>query len=164
MPHAQRDLGLFNPEEHGLPDTMNRFEHWWKTPVHVILFFFGLVNAGVAFSSVGAGTWMVLSSLVVGKPLGILLLSFLAARLGLSAPSGLGYVHIAVLGTAAGIGFTVSLFFATAAFPEGPILNETKMGALLSFLAAPLAIVLGRVLCRERESGRFAERTSPVKN
>jgi NhaA family Na+:H+ antiporter len=155
MPHAQRDLGLFNPEEHGLPDTMNQFEHWWKTPVHVILFFFGLVNAGVAFSSVGAGTWMVLSSLVVGKPFGILLLSFLAARLGLSAPSGLGYAHIAVLGTAAGIGFTVSLFFATAAFPEGPILNETKMGALLSFLAAPLAIVLGRVFCRERESGEL---------
>jgi NhaA family Na+:H+ antiporter len=33
MPHAQRDLGLFNPEEHDLPDTMSQFEHWWGTPV-----------------------------------------------------------------------------------------------------------------------------------
>ena len=42
---------------------------------------------------------------------------------------------------AASIGFTVSLFFATAAFPEGAALAETKMGALLSFVAAPLALV-----------------------
>ena len=66
-------------------------------------------------------------------------------RSGLRAPGGLGYLHTLVLGVAAGIGFTVALFFATAAFPPGAILDEVKMGALLSFLAAPLAIVLGRV-------------------
>jgi hypothetical protein len=38
---------------------------------------------------------------------------------------------------AAGIGFTVSLFFATAAFPEGALPGQTKMGALFSFAAAP---------------------------
>jgi NhaA family Na+:H+ antiporter len=146
MPHEQRDLGLFNPEEHGLPDTMNRFEHWWRTPVQVILFFFGLTNAGVALASVGGGTWIVLSSLLIGKPLGIVLLTFLAVRLGLRAPGGLSYLHTAVVGTAAGIGFTVALFFSTAAFPAGAILDETKMGALLSFLAAPLAIGFGRAL------------------
>ena len=57
---------------------MNHFEHWWKTPVQVILFFFGLVNAGVPFASVGHGTWIVLSSLVLGKPIGILLTTALA--------------------------------------------------------------------------------------
>ena len=40
---------------------------------------------------------------------------------------------------AAAIGFTVALFFATAAFPEGSLLDQAKMGALLSFVAAPLA-------------------------
>jgi NhaA family Na+:H+ antiporter len=55
-------------------------------------------------------------------------------------------LHTLVLGVAAGIGFTVALFFATAAFPPGEILDEAKMGALLSFVAAPLAIVLGRAV------------------
>ena len=45
----------------------------------------------------------------------------------------------------AGIGFTVALFFATAAFPPGAALDAAKMGALLSFLAAPLAIGLARI-------------------
>jgi hypothetical protein len=36
------------------------------------------------------------------------------------------------------------LFFATAAFPPGSILDEVKMGALLSFIAAPCAVLLGR--------------------
>lgn len=146
MPHEKRDLGLFNPEEHGLPDTMNQFEHWWRIPVQVILLFFGFTNAGVAVSSVGQGTWIVMSSLVIGKPLGILLMTFLAVTVGLRAPGGLSYRHTAVLGVAAGIGFTVALFFATAAFPPGDILDEAKVGAFLSFVALPLAVALGRAV------------------
>ena len=146
MPHEKRDLGLFDPREARLPFTMNQFEHWWRVPVHVILFFFGLVNGGVALSSVGPPTWIVLSSLLVGKPLGIVLFTMAAVRLGLRAPGGLRLSHTLVLGLAAGIGFTVSLFFATAAFPPGDVLDEAKMGALMSFIAAPLAIGLGRAL------------------
>ena len=142
MPHAPRDLGLFNAAEHGLPDTMNRFEHWWRVPVQVILFFFGLTNAGVAFSSVGDGTWIVLSSLLIGKPVGIALTTFLVASLGLRAPGGLSYRHTAVVGVLAGIGFTVSLFFSTAAFSPGELLNQVKMGALLSLAAVPLAFAV----------------------
>ena len=146
MPHAKRDMGLFDPREQGLPDTLNRFERAWLVPVQFILLAFGLVNAGVTFSSVGSGSWIVLSSLVIGKPLGIVVTTFLAVQIGLRAPGGLSYLHTLVLGVAAGIGFTVALFFATAAFPPGGTLDEVKMGALLSFLAAPLAIVLGRLV------------------
>lgn len=143
MPHEKRDLGLFNPDEHGLADTMNRFEHWWRVPVQVILLLFGFTNAGVALSHAGQGTWIVMLSLVIGKPLGILLMTFLAVTVGLRPPGGLSYLHTVVLGVAAGIGFTVALFFATAAFPPGHILDEAKMGALLSFVALPLAVALG---------------------
>ncbi len=150
MPHEKRDLGLFDEREYELPFTMNRFEHWWRTPVQFILFAFGLVNAGVALSSVGPGSWIVLSSLLLGKPVGILLVTFLAVKAGLRAPGGLSYLHTAVLGVAAGIGFTVALFFATAAFPLGhapaEILAEAKMGALMSFVAAPIAILIGRAV------------------
>jgi Na+:H+ antiporter, NhaA family len=146
MPHAVRDRGIFAEEEADLADTLNLFEHWWKTPVQVILFLFGLVNAGVPFSGIGGASWIVLSSLVVGKPLGVVLLAAIGVLFGLRAPGGLRYRDMVVVGVAAGIGFTVALFFATAAFPSGPLLDEAKMGALLSFVAAPLALALGWML------------------
>lgn len=146
MPHETRDLGLFNPEEHGLPDTMNRFEHWCRVPVQVILLLFGLTNAGVALSSVGPGTWIVLSSLVIGKPIGIVLMTLGALTCGLRAPGGPTVAHTAVLGIAAGIGFTVALFFSTAAFAPSATLDEVQMGALPSIVAFPLAIMIGRAV------------------
>jgi NhaA family Na+:H+ antiporter len=152
MPHAKRDLGFFDPREEHLGDTMNRFEHAWRVPVHVILFFFGLLNAGVLFEAVGAGTWIVLISLLVGKPLGILSFTYLSVKAGLRAPGGLTYLHTLVVGLTAAIGFTVALFFATAAFPPGLALDEAKMGALFSFVAAPLAVLLGRAVGLRPES------------
>jgi NhaA family Na+:H+ antiporter len=146
MPHEKQDLGIFDSREHGLQDTMNRFEHWWKVPVQFILLFFGFANAGVAVTSVGTGTWIVLSSLLIGKPVGVALFTWLAIKFGMRAPGGLSLAHTVVVGIAAGIGFTVALFFATAAFVPGEALNEAKMGALLSFLAAPIAIGVGRAL------------------
>lgn len=146
MPHEIRDLGFFDPREHSLPDTMNRFERAWRLPVQFILFFFGLVNAGVTLSSVGSGSWIVFLSLLLGKPVGIVGTTFLAVQMGLRAPGGLSYRHAVVMGVAAGIGFTVALFFATSAFPPGTILDQAKMGALMSFFAAPIAIVLGRTI------------------
>ena len=144
MPHAKRDLGVYNEREDNLPDTMNRFEHAFKVPVQIVLLFFGLVNAGVPFGSVGTGTWVVLAGLLAGKPIGILLMTFIGVKmLGLRAPGGLTYSHTLVVGVAAAIGFTVALFFATAAFPAGSVLDEVKMGALFSFVAAPAAVALG---------------------
>ncbi|MCA1559424.1 MAG: Na+/H+ antiporter NhaA [Acidobacteria bacterium] len=144
MPHERRDLGIFDPREERLPDTMNRFDRWWKTPVQFILFFFGLANAGVPLSSVGTATWTVLSALVIGKPIGITLFTWLGIKFGMRAPGGLSVAHTVVVGLAAGIGFTVALFFATAAFPPGAVLAEAKMGALLSFVAFPIAVAVGR--------------------
>ena len=145
MPHERRDLGFFDLREHNLPDTMNRFERTWKLPVQFILFFFGLVNAGVTLSSIGTASWIVFLSLLFGKPIGIVGATLLSVRLGLRAPGGLTYRHAIVMGIAAGIGFTVALFFATSAFPPGTILDQAKMGALLSFFAAPIAILFGRM-------------------
>jgi NhaA family Na+:H+ antiporter len=120
--------------------------------VQVILFFFGLVNAGVPLASVGTGTWVVLVALLIGKPLGILAATAVASLAGLRRPPGITWPDLVVIGIAAAIGFTVSLFFATAAFPNGPFLSETKIGALLSFSAAGLAIAAARLL----RVGRFS--------
>jgi NhaA family Na+:H+ antiporter len=135
-------------------DALNDFEHWWKVPVEFVLFFFALSNAGVPVSGAGAATWIVLAALVVGKPLGITLCTMGAEVVGLSRPAGLGLKDVVVLGMAAGIGFTVALFFTTAAFPPGPTLNAAKLGALLSIGAAALAILVARAL----HVGRMAAR------
>jgi NhaA family Na+:H+ antiporter len=145
MPHAKRDLGFYAEEERHLPDTMNAFHNWWHVPVQVILLLFGLTNAGVMFSSVGPGSWMVLSSLLLGKPLGVLLFTLGGVAIGLRAPGGLRIRDLTLLGITAGIGFTVALFFATAAFPPGANLDQVKMGALMSFAAFPLALALSRM-------------------
>ena len=147
MPHAKDDLGMFADAEDARHDTMNEFEHWWKAPVQIVLFSFGLVNAGVPLSSVGEVTWMVLGSLIIGKPLGIVSFALLAGLFGFTRAKGLQIRAMLVLGITAGIGFTVALFFTTAAFPiTSPHLDEAKMGALLSFLAAPLALIAARML------------------
>ncbi len=151
LPHAQTDWGIFEPREETRRDTLNAFEHAWKLPVEVILGVFGFVNAGVPLASIGAGTYVVLGGLLLGKPLGIAGMTWVAERvLRLERPPGVEYRHIWTLGMIAAIGFTVSLFVATAAFPEGiaktELLDAVKMGALFSFLAAPLAWILGRSL------------------
>jgi NhaA family Na+:H+ antiporter len=145
LPHAGRDPGLFVEAPHA-HDTLNEFEHWFKRPVDVLLFFFGLVNAGVVLGNFGAGTWFVLISIIVGKPIGIVCASAAATLAGLRLPSHVTWRDVTVVGIIAGIGFTVALFFATAAFPYGRLLDETKMGALLSFGAFFIGLAASRVL------------------
>ncbi len=146
MPAAPKDLGIFASDEESQPDTLNRFEHAWRIPAQFILFFFGLANAGVPLASIGAPTWLVLAGLIVGKPIGVVGMTLLAERIGFERAKDLDLRALIVLGLAAGIGFTVALFFSTAAFAPGDVLDQAKMGALLSFLAAPLAILLARAL------------------
>jgi NhaA family Na+:H+ antiporter len=146
MPHDQYDIVTLGQRKTVRLATLQQFEHWWKAPVQIVLFIFGFANAGVPLSSVGPVTWAIVASLVVGKPIGILGTTWLAELIGFRRPDGLDYRAVVVLGITAGIGFTVALFFATAAFPPGDVLNEAKMGALLSFGAAILAIGVGRVL------------------
>ena len=146
MPHSPRDLGPFDPREPFRLDTLSRFEHQWTTPVQFVLLLFGFANAGVPFTQIGPGTYYVLAGLLVGKPLGIFLFSKLAGLAGGTLPARFGSGDLLVVGVVAAIGFTVSLFFATAAFPGGAALAETKMGALLSFVAAPVALFVSRIV------------------
>ena len=159
LPHAKRDQGVFAKTNRPQRDTLNNFEGWWKTPVELILFLFALTNAGVPFSGVGLATWIVLVALVLGKPLGIMALTALSEIVGLTRPVGLQWKDILVLSLAAGIGFTVALFFTTAAFPLGAILDAAKLGALLSVLAAVPALGLARIM----GVGRMARSTDALK-
>lgn len=148
LPHAHTDLGIFAREELNRHDTLNEFEHWWKNPVELVLGVFGLANAGVVLSSIGLGTWLVVIGLLVGKPVGITLMTWVAEKIfKLEMPQGMGYRHIVTLGTIASIGFTVALFVSTAAFTTpGPVQDSVKMGALLSFFGALVAFITAKAL------------------
>jgi len=146
IPHADRAFGIFSEAETHMHDLLNDIEHALKVPVEVVLFFFGLMNAGVEFSAMGDATWLVLAGLLIGKPVGILLMGWIAARpLGLGIPEGMRIIDLVVIGFVAAIGFTVSLFVAAVAFDAGPVQDAAKMGALFSFFAAVISIIAGKV-------------------
>ncbi len=147
IPHADSDFGIFAESEATRPDLLNRIAQGLKPPVEVVLFFFGLLNAGVSLGGVSAPTWIVLAALVVGKPAGIFTFGLIAARgLRLGLPQGMDLRDLFVLGCVAAIGFTVALFVASVAFAAGPVQDAAKMGALLSLGASVVAIAAGRLL------------------
>jgi NhaA family Na+:H+ antiporter len=145
MPHELTDAGLFAEREEGELDTLNQFRYWWRNPVEIILGLFGLVNAGVPFTSVGTGTWLVCLGLILGKPIGITLFSLLGRAFNLSLPDGMRWADVIVMGCAAGIGFTVALFVSTVAFPPGEHLDMAKMGALFSFGSMAITLIAAKL-------------------
>ncbi len=170
MPHSERDEGLFMSDEGDVPgtldhDTMNEFEHFFKPIVDVGLFMFGLANAGVALSAgafAGAITWMIFLALVVGKTVGISAFCWVGQRFGLTLPEHMDQKQTLVLGMVAGIGFTVALFVTTVALDLAPaqgwILPDgaadmLKLGALLSFVAGPLAWMMAKAFKVKRLTG-----------
>lgn len=147
MPNGGHDEGLFAELGHDHhTDTLNRFEHFFKGPVDFGLFAFGLANAGVVFDSVGEASWAVLVALLVGKTVGIFACSMSAHVAGFPLPEGMDARSLVVAGLAAAIGLTVALFVAGVAFTDPVLAGSAKMGALLSAGAAPLVLLLARVL------------------
>jgi NhaA family Na+:H+ antiporter len=118
---------------------------------------FALANAGVnlqglelsSHASLAVASGIVLG-LVAGKPLGVLLASFLAVRARLCArPAELTARHMLLLGTLAGIGFTMSIFIANLAFHDAQLLAVAKFAILIaSVLAATLGFAFGALLRR----------------
>ncbi|WP_299931224.1 Na+/H+ antiporter NhaA [uncultured Nocardioides sp.] len=117
---------------------------------YVVLPVFALANAGVELGAIGevftepVGLGIVLG-LVLGKPVGILLTSYVAVRLGIAKlPEDTSWPMVLGLGAVAGIGFTVSIFIAGLSFPGSELLTEEAKIAIL--LASVIAAVLGVVL------------------
>ncbi len=113
---------------------------------------FAFANAGVPVSAAPADgaslrvVAAVMAGLVIGKPVGVMLATWLSCRARLAAlPEGLTFRHVALLSVVAGIGFTMSLFIAPLAFADDRLLAAAKLGVLAaSGIAAVAALVLGR--------------------
>jgi NhaA family Na+:H+ antiporter len=136
-------------------------EHALLRPVSfVIVPLFALANAGVDLRS-GASSalsdpvmWGVLLGLLVGKPVGILLASWIAIKTGLSSlPAGATVRQIVGVSVLCGIGFTMSLFVANLAFPgDAALLAATKVGILAASLI--VGIVGGGIIAASRAARR----------
>ena len=133
-----------------------RLEHQLHSWVaYGIMPLFALANAGVAmggieFSEPGAlaVTGGVALGLLVGKPVGVLVFSWVAVRLRLCVlPQGVNWSGMLIVGVAGAIGFTMAIFIAELAYGDPDLLAVAKLGVLAATaVAAVAALVLGRIL------------------
>ncbi len=79
----------------------------------------------------------IITGLVIGKPLGIWLFSFIGVGLGLCAlPTDLKWKNIVGAGFLGGIGFTMSIFITLLAFDNADIINNSKIAIIISSIIA----------------------------
>lgn len=135
----------FSAKEDDRKSPSHRLEHFLHKPVaFIILPIFALANTGMVIGSdwaqnlTSANSLGIIGGLVLGKPLGIVLLSFVAVALGVSRlPLDLSWRHILGAGFLGGIGFTMSIFITNLAFIGSPeIINASKTAVLLASLTA----------------------------
>jgi NhaA family Na+:H+ antiporter len=124
-----------------------RLQHLLHKPVaFIIMPLFALANTGIPLT----GNWIaglttpncmgIFAGLFVGKPLGIVLFSFLAIKSGLSElPGDVNWKHIIAVGFLSGIGFTMSIFITILAFDDPDMVQGSKISILLSSLMAGAA-------------------------
>lgn len=122
-----------------------RLEHFLHKPVaFLILPIFALANTGIVIGTdwaaelESANSMGIFFGLVVGKPIGITILSFLAVTIGICRlPLDLNWKHIFGAGLLGGIGFTMSIFITNLAFSgDGRIIDASKMAILLASMTA----------------------------
>ena len=144
---------------------LQRLEHALKPVTYLLILpLFALANAGIHFSSTGPLELLqhrtalgIMQGLVLGKPLGIVLFSWLAVRLGVSSlPGNARWRHLLGMSWLGGIGFTMSLFITNLAFGDAGLADEARMAILTgSLLAALVAFAYLRLW------GRTAHRSDP---
>ena len=135
----------FSAKEDDEESPSHRLEHFLHKPVaFLILPIFALANTGIvigadwAHNLTTANDMGIIGGLVLGKPLGITLLSFIAVSLGICRlPLDLNWKHIFGAGLLGGIGFTMSIFITNLTFVgNAEIINASKMAILLASLTA----------------------------
>jgi NhaA family Na+:H+ antiporter len=135
----------FTGKEDDEKSPSHKLEHFLHKPVaFLILPIFALANTGIVIggdalqSLTTANSAGIISGLLIGKPVGITLLSFIAVSVGICRlPLDLNWKHVFGAGILGGIGFTMSIFITNLAFTgESEVINSSKMAILLASLTA----------------------------
>jgi NhaA family Na+:H+ antiporter len=119
-------------------------QHILHKPVaFIILPLFALANTSLTISAhwyqvlLSSNSLGIALGLLAGKPLGILLFSYLSIRLKISSmPEGLDFKQMAGAGFLGGIGFTMSIFITLLAFNQDDIIEQSKIAIMVSSLLA----------------------------
>ena len=123
----------------------HRLEHFLHKPVaFIVLPLFALANTAIFIGAdwmqdlSSANSLGIVAGLLLGKPLGVSLLCFVAVASGLCRlPPHLRWPHIVGAGILGGIGFTMSIFITNLAFSgNADAINASKMAILLASLTA----------------------------
>jgi NhaA family Na+:H+ antiporter len=136
-------------------------QHFLHKPVaFLILPVFALANTAIALESGLAETLTshyglgISLGLIVGKPLGIFLLSWITVSVGITKlPADVKWLSVAGVGFLGGIGFTMSIFITLLAFDSEAIINNAKLVILLSSLVAG---IIGYLILKLSLKGRSA--------
>lgn len=142
--------------------------HPWV--VYIVMPLFALANAGIELPSSLASiasspvTLGVMLGLVVGKPIGIVGMAFLATRLGFAQlGQGVRWSQMIGIGLISGLGFTMSIFISDLAFEDSNMQYEAKLGILVaSLVAGPLGFLFLRQVARPRPAEGDPPVTSPA--
>lgn len=130
---------------------LEKLEHGLTVPVNFIIMpVFAIANTNITFESGMAGGLLgnlglgIVLGLFLGKPAGILLMSWLAVKLKISElPAETQWPHVLGLGILGGIGFTMSIFIALLSFKDPLLQTEAKFAVLT---ASVLAGITGYIL------------------
>ncbi|WP_461088368.1 Na+/H+ antiporter NhaA [Spirosoma gilvum] len=123
---------------------LESLEHALARPVNFLIMpLFAFSNTNIRFEAgmaeglttpLGLG---ILLGLLIGKPLGIFLFSFLSVKMGVSSlPAGAQWKHIIGIGILGGIGFTISVFVANLSFDQLDTLSQSKFAILTGSVLA----------------------------
>ncbi|MCB1755583.1 MAG: Na+/H+ antiporter NhaA [Gammaproteobacteria bacterium] len=132
--------------------TLRIWENSIDRPVNLFVIpLFAFLNAGIAlsadmFAAMPTSTLSlgIIFGLLLGKPLGIAGMAWLATRLGWGKlPAGTKLSQIVGLGLLAGMGFTMSIFVSALSFPgNAELLTEAKASIMVATLTAGISGLL----------------------
>ena len=152
----------FSTQEDDAESPSHKLEHILHKPVaFVILPIFALANTGIVIGAdwaqnlTSANSLGIVGGLIAGKPLGIMLLSFVVVAIGLCRlPLDLNWWHIFGAGLLGGIGFTMSIFITNLAFVgDVEAINASKIAILVaSFTAGIIGFVWLKLFGKPAES------------
>ena len=170
-PEQQHIIHSMSTELKSVDPLLHRFESKLHPIVtFIIMPLFALANAGVAldFSSISSGglspvTLGIGLGLLIGKPTGIFIFSFISIKMKLAArPTGVTWTQMASISILGGIGFTMSIFINNLAFSSGSLIDIGKISILIaSASAALLGLLAMRVSCSGKAPALTAEEILP---
>ncbi|PZR19334.1 MAG: Na+/H+ antiporter NhaA [Flavobacterium psychrophilum] len=151
-----------NEEDYDSP--LEKLEHMLTRPVNFFIMpIFAIANTNITFEAgmvegllgnLGLG---ILLGLFLGKPIGILLMSWISVKLKVSElPEGTNWTHVLGLGLLGGIGFTMSIFIALLSFSDAAHQTEAKFAILIGSVLSGVAGFTLLRLYNKKKNGQTA--------